>query len=107
MKNQFSFTGTSKITLEYTQGDKRSKHVSTDFRLDTGDGVDEKVYLDKELPTKEGIKPLTLCFVHGLVGNIHAAHENGYWDSAEHLKYIISELERGFASVAIVHESTM
>lgn len=107
-KRQFSFTGQCKLTLEYAEGSNRSQHVATDFRLDIGEGLDKKLYLNKDdLPTKEGIKPLTQCFVQGLVGNIHAAHKMGFWDSADHLRYIIAELEKGFANVATVHESTM
>lgn len=104
---QFSFTAVSKITLECKPGDKKSTHVATDFRLEV-EGLPENVYLTpEELPSKEGIKPLTLAFVHGLVGNIHSAHEQGFWDSAEHLRYCIDELTRGFASVAHTFKSKM
>lgn len=59
------------------------------------------------LPTKAGSHALTNAFVQGLVGNIHHAHQKGFKDSAEHLRYIIAELERGFINVATTQEGTM
>lgn len=99
--HEFSFTGISKVTLSHEKGASTSRHVATDFRLDVSSNLDKSIYLDKEeLPTKAGIKPLTQAFIQGLVGNIHWAHQNGYWDSADHLRYIINELQRGFVEVA-------
>lgn len=104
---QASFTGISRITLAHEKGMTTSQHVATDFFLEVSDNQDKTMFLDKEdLPTKEGIKPLTQCFLQGLVGNIHHAHQNRWWDSAEHIRYIISELERGFVQVAKTQKST-
>jgi hypothetical protein len=98
---EFSFTGISKLTLVHEKGMTTSKHVATDFRLDVSPNLKQDLYLDEsDLPTKEGVKPLTQAFVQGLVGNIHMAHNKGYWDSAAHLRYIIDELTRGFSTVA-------
>jgi len=44
-------------------------------------------------------------FIYCSNGNIHMAHEKGFRDSAEHLRWIISELERGFVTVANVEQS--
>lgn len=98
-----SFTGISRITLAHETGMKTSKHVATDFFLEVSDNQDKSMFLKDDLPTKGGIKPLTQCFLQGLVGNIHHAHQNGWWDSAEHIRYIISELERGFVQVTNTH----
>lgn len=100
---EFQFEGKSVITLKQ-KDDKKSTLVAIDFNLDVlSKEVDKDVYINKEgLPTQIGTKTLTQCFIQGLVGNIHQAHENGYWDSAEHLRYIIAELERGFSTVAEV-----
>lgn len=104
---KFQFSGISRVTYEHHKGDPTSTHVKTDLLLHCSSNLDKKKYLDKkELPTKDGIKPLTQCFIQGLVGSIHMAHQNGWWDSAEHLRYIISELEKGFASPANVSEGT-
>ena len=96
------------VTLEHNDGDKTSRHVATDFNLDVSKNLDRKMYLDKnDLPTKAGSQALTQGFVQGLLGNIHYAHEKGYRDSAEHLRYVISELERGFIQVATISETKM
>lgn len=103
-----SFTGISKITLEPNPDGKSSSHVSTEFTLELSKNQDKNMFLDfKGRPKKEGVKPLTQTFIQGLVGNIHFAHQKGYWDSAAHLRYIIDELTRGFATVATAEEGTM
>lgn len=103
---KFRFSAISRITLEHNVGDKNSKHISTDIILHCSDNLDKRKYLDKkELPTKEGIKPMTNAFVQGLLANLHMAHQKGYWDSAEHLRYIIAELEKGFVAPADVSEA--
>ena len=103
---EFEFEGKCVLKLEHKEGEKTSKHVKTDFNLDVSKNLDKKQYLGEDgFPTQTGVKALTQCFVQGLVGNIHYAHEKGCWDSAEHLRYIIKELERGFISVATVTES--
>ena len=70
------------------------KHVEVDEPLD-----ESKYINDGDVLTKDGSQALTQCFVQGLIGNIHFAHQSGYRNDAEHLRYIISELERGFASI--------
>lgn len=102
---QASFTGTSKIIVADDGNGKTSTHISTEFNLEVSKNQDKNMFLDfKGRPREKGIKPLTQAFVQGLVGNIHFAHERGWWDSAAHLRYIIDELTRGFAEVAKVQE---
>lgn len=104
---EFSFEALVKLDLEHTPGSSNSKHVGTSFRLDVGKPLDESKYLDKDtLPTKDGAQVLSNVLVQGLVANIHYAHDNGFRDSAEHLRWIISELEKGFAMVATGSKST-
>ena len=94
------------LTLRHNKGEKTSSHVTTDFNLDVSKNVDRSLFLDKDdLPTAEGTKALTQCFVQGLIGNIHNAHQKGFWDSAAHLRYIIAELERGFMLHATTYKS--
>jgi hypothetical protein len=103
---EFSFEAKVVLTLEHKQGMATSKHVATDFNLEVDKQLDRKQYLDSEdLPTEAGSKVLSNILVQGLVGNIHMAHEKGFRDSAEHLRWIISELERGFVTVANVEQS--
>jgi len=103
---EFKFQGVCEITLKHKPSTGKSSLVKTDFNLDVSNNLDATKYLDSDgLPTADGTKSLTMVFVQGLVGNIHQAHEKGYWDSAAHLRYIIAELERGFATVASVSKS--
>jgi len=103
---EFSFEAKVVLTLEHKKGSSKSNHVATDFNLRVSKELDPKQYLDSEdLPTQAGSKVLSNVLIQGLVGNIHLAHEKGFRDSAEHLRWIISELERGFVTVANVEKS--
>lgn len=103
---EFSFEAKVVLTLEHQKGMTTSKHVATDFNLDVSKELNREMYLDKEdLPTESGSKTLSNVLVQGLIGNIHLAHERGFRDSAEHLRWIISELERGFIEVTNVQQS--
>lgn len=105
---RYTVTGIVKVTAEHNNGDTSSKHIATDFRLEVSKHLKQDEYNDKRgLPTKAGSHALTNAFVHGLIGNIHAAHHKGYKDSAEHLRYIISKLEEGFITVATTRDGTM
>jgi hypothetical protein len=102
---KYSFTAISRITLEHEEGWRTPILNKTDLILETSPNLDKKVYLDDHnLPIKEGVKPLTAALLHGLVANMHMAHEKGFWDSAEHLRFIIAELEKGFINPAKVSE---
>lgn len=93
------FIGKSILTLENDGNKKTSRVVSVDIKLDYSENIDRSVYLENGLPNKLGTKALTQSFIQGLVANIHQAHQKGMWNDAEHLRYIISELERGFAEI--------
>lgn len=100
---EFSFRAECLLTLEHKKESNKSKHISTDINLYLSDGLNKDIYLDKEdLPTKEGSHVLTNVLTQGLIANIHYCHELGFRDSAEHLRFIISELERGFIQVTNV-----
>jgi len=105
-KMVFEIEGKCVITLEHTGG-QTSALKSVDFNLDISNNMNKSMYLDDDgLPTKVGTKALTQAFVQGLVGNIHQAHQNNFWDSAQHLRYIISELERAFIEVPHLKKTT-
>lgn len=104
---EFKIEGKSIVTLGYKKGE-RSSVISTDIHLHIPKELDESMYFDKEgLPNKEGTKALSQCFIQGLIANIHQAHQKGLRDSAEHLRYIISELERGFVEVVDVSKGNI
>lgn len=104
---EFTFQAQVQLTLEAKPGDLTSKHISTDFNLDIIGNLDHKAYIgSNNLPTKEGSRVLSTVLIHGLIGNIHYANDNKFRDSAEHLRYIIAELEKGFATVATSQNGT-
>jgi hypothetical protein len=104
---EFKIEGKSVVTLGYKKGE-RSSVISTDIQLQLPKELDENMYFNKEgLPNKEGTKALSQCFIQGLIANIHQAHQNGLRDSAEHLRYIISELERGFVELVDVSKGNI
>lgn len=104
---EFKIESKSIITLEYKDGSKSSLKT-TEIFLDIPKELDESMYFDKEgLPNKEGTKALSQCFIQGLIANIHQAHQKGIRDSAEHLRYIVSELERGFVEVVNVSKGNI
>lgn len=96
---QIEVEGRALIVVDATPG-KKPTLERTDIRLDIDAKLDPKQYYkpDGNL-TDLGAKSLSNAFVQGLLGNIHAAHQNGDWDSAEHLRWIMAELERGFVRV--------
>ena|ERR1041385_3458218 len=100
---EVDFIGISKLRLNHEKGTNHSKHIATDFTLMLSPNLDEEMYLDEEdIVTKEGSRMLTLALVHGLIGNIHLAHKKGWKNDVVHLKEIIDELSKGFATVATV-----
>lgn len=103
---EFTFYGWCTLTLDYQPGAEGSKHISTDFNLEFPEKsiLSVEGYIDENgHPTAEGSKVLTEIFLQGLIGNIHIAHKKGFRDDVEHLMYIISKLEQGFATPAEVN----
>lgn len=98
----------ARVTAVADFDNKRSyvKHVDTQITARPGVGKDWKD--DSGFLTPEGFKAQTHGFVQGLIANIHAADQKGGWDSAEHIRYIIENLERGFAQASVtISESEM
>lgn len=61
---------------------------------------------NKGVVNEIGMKAQTQGLIQGLVANIHYAHQKEMWNSAEHLRYIINELERGFAFANAMADTT-
>lgn len=77
-----------------------------EIQLEIGNDLDYRRYFAPDgKPQESAVRAYTACFVHGLIANLHYGHEMKFWDSAEHLRFIIAELERGFASVVKVGPS--
>lgn len=102
---QYGFKAMVVVEIEHQEGWTASKHLATKFNLETIGPLKREMYIENDLPTKMGSEALSITLVQGLVGNIHLAHDKGWRDSAEHFRWIISELEKGFAAVANVQKS--
>lgn len=98
-----SFAALAVLELISNPDKKNSKVESIKIQLFPSKNLDLSRYLNsKGEPTEEGYRAITNVFTQGLIANIHASHQRGLRDSAEHLRYIISELERGFIQVVSV-----
>jgi hypothetical protein len=92
--------GRSSITL-YPNGKGGCTVEEVHIRLELSNDLDKRMYFSKiddtgGIPNREGCRCLTQTFLQGLNANIQSAHIRGLWDSAEHLRYIIAELENAF-----------
>lgn len=105
---RYSFEGRCVLEVEAgTEPGRSSKHLHTKFNLEVSRNLNRPQYIGSDdLPTAIGTKALTNVFVQGLIGNLNAAHQKNYWNKEDHLKYIMSELQRGFEAAADTHEST-
>ena len=97
---QFYFTAISKIELEHESGDPKSTLKAVNLRLEVSNGLDRSIYLHKGMLRKAGLKPLTQALLQGLFVNIKTGHAKGWWNEAEHMQYIIDELQRVFVSTS-------
>lgn len=67
------------------------------------------MYLDgKGLPRRDSLKPITNAFIHGLIVNMRMGAAKGWWKEADHMHYVIDQLQRAFvAQSSNPEESTM
>lgn len=88
------------LKIEHEPGQEKAKHIATSFNLEVSSNLTRTMYINNEgAMTSIGSMAMTNILVQGLIGNLHLSHEKNWRDSAEHLRYIISELERGFVQV--------
>ena len=94
---KYTFSVISQVTAVADMKTGRSRIGETKVFLECSKG-NAKAWKDKHgVVNERGLKVQTQGLIYGLVANIHFGHQLGTWDSAEHLRYIIKELERGFA----------
>jgi hypothetical protein len=93
------------LTVERT-GPNTAAHGGCSYRLFIPKELDVQHYFDQNgSPNITGGHVVTDVLVQALIGNIHAMHQEGKIDSAQHLRRVIKELERGFiAQVKIEHK---
>lgn len=94
---QYEFTASCTTLVEHDEKTKKTQLLESALSLDFGDGIDPTAYFEPNgRPNQAGTKILTDVFIQGIAGNIHNAHSTGICDSAEHLRYVIAELEKFF-----------
>lgn len=104
---EFTFGVISTVTLDHKEGAPESKLMSSQYNLFIDDvenkkagsdiHIDKSMYLDGEgYPTAAGCQMITEVLVTAISGNIHAAHQQGFKDSAQHFREIIKNLEDQF-----------
>lgn len=95
MSEEVHFTGVSRITGEPSGKGLTIKYC--DYFLEISGNLDASRYLNTDgLPHGDGYKAFTQALVQGISANIAKAHEDGVWLEADHLRYVITELERAF-----------
>lgn len=91
---KLTFEVTAKLEVVLVNGQPNLSSVG--YTLHIPKGLDLKAYIGPNGYTPAGHKTITNVLIQNLIGSIHTAHQSKAWDSAEHLRYIIAELERGF-----------
>lgn len=87
----------SKCMYRWNQGDTTSQMLSSKLHLVIAPPLDaSKYFMSPGMPSKDGSMMITANLVAAISGNIHYAHQNGFRDSAEHLLWVITELEKLF-----------
>jgi len=97
---EVQFTAYAQLVVDYNPITQKGIPLETNLRIDCSPGLDKSKYIsDETVFTAEGSKVATTAFCQALIGNIHIAHQYGFRDSAEHLRYIIDTITKGFAAV--------
>lgn len=105
MITEFYFVAVIKANYLHDSVLQAHRFTGAHIGLEVSDNIDKTYYYDKpKLFNKKGSKVFTEAAIEGLVANIHTAHQKGWRDSAEHLRFIIERLTEGFAVVSDVKE---
>lgn len=103
---QYTFTATSQLIVEHNEKTGKTRLIETNVSLEMSENLDPTEYISEENQTftKEGCIALSNALIQGLLASINIAHQEGLIDSAQHLRKIISELERGFIEVVQIEK---
>lgn len=83
------------MTIEPKGGGSTLKETHTEMTTRPIQVLEGWLDEDGELDAN-GKKAHTHALVQSLISCIHSNHAGGHWDSADHYRYILKELERGF-----------
>lgn len=87
-------------TLNFEIKDGKAVVKFVDMRLDLDRKLDDKMYYHKNgIPNQSGFKVIQTTLIQGLISSIQTQHQLKQVDSAENLRFVISELERAFVHV--------
>lgn len=96
---KFGFQAIATIEVNHQKETNKSTIEASQILLDCSPNLDKKAYINRDgSPTKAGTRAITNTFVQGLICNIHNSHKDGKWNDAEHIRYIIDELQKGFVA---------
>lgn len=100
---KFEFSAKAKIELESINISNVTKLNFCEFVLKIPKNVDENEYYnDSEMLNIYGAKMASLVFLNGIMANIHSSHQAGVFDSAEHFRWVISEMETLFVKIPTI-----
>lgn len=102
-RKPFTYEAHVKLTIIPKPEEGRSTVKETNVHLDVPYSVGWK--RPDGLPNKDGMKAQTQALIQGLIATIHFAHQKNMWDSADHMKYVIDNLQRGFIAQAEAYEA--
>lgn len=101
------FIASSKLILDWEEGEKMPSLNSVDIILETGKNLEKEKYFDRNgLPNKDGLHSIINCFIHGIAAAVKTAHKNGYRVDHEYMQYIVEQLTRAHATDGEVMEGT-
>lgn len=87
-------------TLNFEIKDGKAVVKFVDMRLDLDRKLDDKMYYYKNgIPNPSGFKVIQTTLIQGLISSIQTQHQLKQVDSAENLRFVISELERAFVHI--------
>jgi len=95
---KFKILAATEIVLEKLDTNENPflREISIDLKVDKK--LEQDFFFNENgTINKEGSKMFTDTLIQGLIANIKNSQTQNYRDEVEHIKYVISELGRGFA----------
>lgn len=103
MNTEVTFKAISIIKLKLGSTGKPALKDNT-VQLELSANLDRNGYfLPAGPPNGAGVKALTNALIYGINSNIQYAHGAKIWDSADHLRWVIAELDRAFVEVTKIN----
>lgn len=102
MQQDCHFIATVKLDFKPVAEEGSGSLLGTSITLKLSENLDYDYYFkapEEGLFRKPAIQVLTQAFVQGLIANVKTAHHADMWKEADHMRYIIDELGKSFATV--------